>query len=290
MVETVHRSELRRTRRRRVGVAVAAVGAALLVSRPAAADLSWEDRRRATPVDGIVGLSTIAGAIAVQQWWNEPWSRRRSEFVVDEAVRDAVRSDTPAAATLSDVGRALMLAYPVVDVAVVWGIRDSPDVAKQMFLLNLQGFGMALLANAVVKRVVGRQRPDARHCASTDRSRECGARNRWFSFPSGHAASVFTSAGLTCAHHLNLPIYGSRSADVGACVASTAIASVTALLRLMADRHHLTDVLAGAAIGGFFGFLVPSALAYRHPRTGTPVGATAQPLAAPPTAQFSGAF
>lgn len=69
------------------------------------------------------------------------------------------------------------------------------------------------------------------------------------SFPSGHTARAFAVA--TCFHRE----FGDKS--IWYSVGGYTIASVTGLLRIMNNRHWITDVLGGAAIG-----IVSAQLAY----------------------------
>ncbi|MBC7171541.1 MAG: phosphatase PAP2 family protein, partial [Polyangiaceae bacterium] len=78
------------------------------------------------------------------------------------------------------------------------------------------------------------------------------------SFFSGHSSMAFTGAGLVCFHQQQLAgLYGSRAAGIGVCGSALAFASTTALLRVAADKHWSTDVLAGAGVGIFSGWLLP---------------------------------
>ena len=42
------------------------------------------------------------------------------------------------------------------------------------------------------------------------------------------------------------------------------MASLTGLFRIMADKHWMTDVLGGAGVGLFSGWLMPWLLHFRH--------------------------
>src|SRR5256885_4524948 len=74
------------------------------------------------------------------------------------------------------------------------------------------------------------------------------------SFFSGHTSFAFTSATLLCFQHGRLNLYG--AADGVVCPAALAVASLTGLLRIGADRHWATDVLTGAALGAAAGTVV----------------------------------
>jgi membrane-associated phospholipid phosphatase len=85
----------------------------------------------------------------------------------------------------------------------------------------------AMIVNAAytgtLKRVVGRTRPDG---------------SDTYSFPSGHTSNAFSIATIAN-HH-----YGWK---VGA--PAYAIAAGIGLTRIEQDRHHLSDVIAGATLG-----------------------------------------
>jgi membrane-associated phospholipid phosphatase len=78
---------------------------------------------------------------------------------------------------------------------------------------------------------------------------ECRTQVPAASFMSGHTALAFAAALMSCVHHTELELYGSRAADVAACATPLALASVVGLLRVMADQHYASDVVAGAVLG-----------------------------------------
>jgi membrane-associated phospholipid phosphatase len=123
-----------------------------------------------------------------------------------------------------------------------------------------------------------------------ERFERCGTRGRTRSFPSGHASGAFSSAGVICMSHAHLPLYGSVAGDATACGAAMLSASIISVLRIIADRHHATDVLVGMVSGLFTGLLLPYLLHFGWDPDGTPTMRT-DPLAAPPaTLSFSGSF
>ena len=75
------------------------------------------------------------------------------------------------------------------------------------------------------------------------------------SFPSGHAIMAFTGAAFTQALFI-FRYPDSRYRNITT-VAAWSLATATAVLRVASGHHFVTDVLAGAAIGSFFGFAVP---------------------------------
>ena len=81
----------------------------------------------------------------------------------------------------------------------------------------------------------------------TNRERPNGQDDK--SFPSGHASSATTRAALAAANvdYLPLPKWANTSLKVG----FYSLAGGTAWARVEAEKHHVTDVLVGYALGHF---------------------------------------
>jgi membrane-associated phospholipid phosphatase len=109
----------------------------------------------------------------------------------------------------------------------------------------IQSLGVAEALTQVMKVSVGRQRPD-------------GTSN---SFPSGHAADTFAFATAIERH------YSWKFAGP-----AYAFASYVAISRLHDNRHYLSDVVAGAAVGVIAGRTVT-----RHGQAAFPVAVAAVP-------------
>jgi membrane-associated phospholipid phosphatase len=93
----------------------------------------------------------------------------------------------------------------------------------------------------VTKRVTNRARPDGEHRSSNA------------AFPSSHAANAFAVAVVLA-----------RRMRRGA-IAFLLAAAVVAFSRLYLDRHWLSDVIVGAAIGAAMAWWISRALARRRP-------------------------
>jgi membrane-associated phospholipid phosphatase len=168
----------------------------------------------------------------------------------DESVRNAIVWNNPSRADLYSnvdvyllspaVGFGLLLA---VDHDAGWGrfLDDTIPVAESVAI------GQAL--TQVIKYSVGRQRPYA-HFAAPGRTPNIDDNT---SFISGHSAlgfSITASAGLIChwRHYWTEPyVWG----------AGIALSLSTEYLRMGADKHYLTDVVAGGGLGVATGLLVP---------------------------------
>ncbi len=75
-------------------------------------------------------------------------------------------------------------------------------------------------------------------------------------------AAVTTVAGLTCAHHQHLPLYGGGFADLAPCLVMMGLAATTGVLRLVYDEHWASDIIVGWAAGAASGYVLPSVLHY----------------------------
>jgi hypothetical protein len=60
----------------------------------------------------------------------------------------------------------------------------------------------------LTKRLVARERPFGAACAGSEYTEGCEDLDRFRSYYSGHAAITATGAGLVCAHHTRVPLYG----------------------------------------------------------------------------------
>ena len=139
------------------------------------------------------------------------------------------------------VDRTYYLASELGDFSLIWqivgaaqGLRSDRD-ADATVRLGVVLLAESLLVNQGVKRLVRRPRPLHEairpHALRTPRTS---------SFPSGHASSAFTAAGVLSAHDPTLrPLY-------------YAVAAVVATSRVHVQIHHASDVIAGAALGAVF--------------------------------------
>ena len=234
--------------------------------------LRWdEDRPRFRPVEyvvtGVVGPAAIAMYIWLPAQRQPHWV---GGILFDDAVRNALRVRSPSALqavwTASDVVNVSEEVLAVgLDSLVIPLLRGSPDVAVQLGLMDAESFALGSVLTFSLYDSVGRARPSYEDCQQNPSGPGCTV-SPTASFPSGHTAEVFISAGVSCAHHGHVPIYGSRLADDLACARDLTLATADGVLRIMGDRHYTTDVLAGAALGFAFGYGVPTLLHYRASR------------------------
>jgi hypothetical protein len=211
--------------------------------------LEWKHPKFST-VEYIATGTLLAGLGAAQMFMKPPETNWRGGILVDQQMIGLGKAETTdgqrAAQRASDVMLYGMFAWPYLDAGVALA-RNSPEVAWQMSLINTQSHALTGLATFLIKRTVGRERPNESNNSS---------------FLSGHASTAFTSAGLVCAHHSANPIYGNKYADTGACVTALMAATATGSLRVVGNVHYASDVFAGATLGLLSGWLLPKIVHY----------------------------
>lgn len=138
------------------------------------------------------------------------------------------------------------------------------ETAFQVSLINAQSFAVAGLIQLGTARLVGRVRPAVRDC-NESKSDEfpCNRGGPTLSFISGHSMTSFVSAGLMCAHHGRLPLWGGGFGDVSACALMLMSATTTGFLRVVADKHYTSDVMLGSILGFAIGYAMPMLMHYR---------------------------
>jgi membrane-associated phospholipid phosphatase len=254
-----------------------AVTMALLVlpARASASDpapeppLRWdEDRPRFRTTEYV--LTILTGVEAIAMYYKVPPTREphwTGGILFDDAVRNALRVKSRSGLRIvwdaADVlGSAEVWITVGVDSFLVPLLRGSPDVAWQVTWMDLESYALDSIVTFALYDSVGRARPNYEDCQRDPSLYDNCSTSPTASFPSGHTSEAFMSAGLSCANHAYLPIYGSRLLDGLACARDVTLATVDGLLRIMGDRHYATDVIAGAGLGFAFGYGVPVFLHY----------------------------
>ncbi len=129
-------------------------------------------------------------------------------------------------------------------------------------LIIAEAVGSAMVVNQGVKFLAGRERPFVHALWPEEKALTGNPADNNLSFFSGHTTFAFAVAVAT---GTVAELRGYRHASLAWAI-GLPVAAVVPLLRMGADRHYLTDVLAGAAVGAAFGFGVPTLF---HPREGT---------------------
>jgi membrane-associated phospholipid phosphatase len=244
----------------------------------------WPRVRMWEAIDAVA--LTIGDTLIEQKVPLQSEAHFRGGVLFDDWMRNALRGHTAAiqstASTTSDILYYAGTIGPLVidNYLVTLSIHENADVALQMLVINMQALGMSGLVSLVAEHGAGRARPYTDKCDAQghiyDSSgallpNHCGTSNDYRSFFSGHTAAVSTVAGLTCAHHQHLPLYGGGFADLAPCLVMIGAATATGILRIVYDEHWATDVLVGAVTGAVSGYVLPSLLHYGF-GSGRPIG------------------
>lgn len=248
---------------------------------------------RFRPVE-YVGLPLVfaAGLYIERGTHGYPTNGLRGGILLDDFSRDILVADSAGArydaAIASNYIWHVTQYFPVVDSLVTPLLTDdfNVDVAVQMTLINAQVQGVAFLVTRSLHRTVGRVRPIVSGCdEDPEYDDSCGVDNDnlHVSFFSGHASMAFAGAASTCSHHIAFPMYGGNAFDAGICALSLTAATTVAVLRIVADKHWWSDVVAGASLGLGVGFGMPFLLHYGSPLAATDAnkGVAVLPLVGP---------
>ena len=206
----------------------------------------------------VIGSSAILFGLG---WWVDDSGDNRSFIPEEMATLDPLlinsfdRSSTtnwsPTAAHLSDIFMYTAAITPITLSMTSEGTLEPTTITTMHIETLLLNGG----ATYLLKNLFRRTRPfvyndDPRIPDSLKMSRT--ARR---SFPSGHTSTAFASMVFMAT------VYGQMYPDSetknwvwAGCLAT---ASVTGYLRYAAGYHYPTDILAGAALGAFSGWLVP---------------------------------
>jgi undecaprenyl-diphosphatase len=172
----------------------------------------------------------------------------RVDWMVARGVRDLRRP-----ALEGVMHQATAFGRPVVVVgglAVVLAVDLSTGGGWSTVRLAAGALAGTNLVVEVLKRAIGRTRPDGERRPSNS------------SFPSSHAANAFALAWVLGARwRRGIPVF-------------VALALLVAFSRMYLNRHFLSDVVAGALIGGICAWAAGAWLPLRRrttdPRTATP--------------------
>jgi membrane-associated phospholipid phosphatase len=211
----------------------------------------------------IVATGGLVGALTIVQFGvPAPTEGKWAGNGFDNWVRDGLRlsseSGRQAASTTSDVLVYALAALPVVNATLVAGAEHERwDIAWRLVVLDAETMLTASLAAVSLQHLTARQRPFVQECAANPNLLDCATGSKYQSFPSGHTTLAFTAVALECFHHGYLDT-AHTGWGAAACPVTIAVATMTGVLRIMADRHWATDVLAGALLGGSIGWAIPA--------------------------------
>ncbi len=236
---------------------LALTGAPPLAAAEPAVEPSIADLDHDFLVDGVIVGAAATTWLTLELFQSEiaPASCRWCQpNALDSGARDALRwRSRDAAHQLSSV-----TAYGLAPLTVLglsaWGAGHGGGGRRILVdtLIVSEAVALAAVLGQVVKLAAARRRPfvtSGMPAADPDRN---------LSFYSGHTAFAFSVAAAAATVAMQR---GYRTAPWVA-LAGAVLATFTGYLRIAADRHYLTDVLAGAVVGTGAGIGIPLLL---HP-------------------------
>ncbi|MBW2268145.1 MAG: phosphatase PAP2 family protein [Deltaproteobacteria bacterium] len=222
------------------------------------------DRELLLRMGVIAGIST-ALLLAVEPPHTARW---RSTPSFDDDTRNALRAGSRGGRQTADIVSDLLLAGLGAQLLADWYLQR--DVYPGLRSVYIDGSWLLLneAATRAAKAGAGRQRPSVTACDLDSKHIEgCNdGRNDNASFYSGHASWSASLAGLVCARRQAFERpdeAGIRWGDVTWCGLAITASLATGVLRIVADRHHMSDVGAGWTAGFLTGFVLPRMFDYR---------------------------
>ena len=234
--------------------------------------LVWDERWPRFRIIEYGVTATLAVELALLQFAaNSPSEPHFGGGILfDDRVRSAMRLESRSAREAAGLASDITAVTPIyvqallVDGLVIPLLFDdwNGDITLQLEMMNFLSLGTVGVLSRIGHRFVGRARPNAPECKDAPES-DTYCADPYDSFPAGHPAGAFAGAGLNCAHHTHLRLYGSRAMDITlGCALPLLLATATGVLRIAADQHYTTDVLLGSSLGFAAGFGLPLALHY----------------------------
>ncbi len=209
-----------------------------------------------------VGLYAAGGLLLAAAWSVDRYSTPPTEEEI-RSMREgappegwhgfdlsARRRWSPTAAKVSDLTAVLSLTAPVIQAGE--GLFD--DDTASLAVMYGETVLLTAGATALVKALTHRPRPFLYNDDPSIPEEVRHGRDAWRSFPSGHTALAF--AGVVHLGMVNQRLHPGSSGWVWS--AGLGVAALTGVLRYVAGKHHPTDILAGAALGSFVGWFVPT--------------------------------
>jgi membrane-associated phospholipid phosphatase len=174
---------------------------------------------------------------------------------VDRGMRNRLVWDNAARAHLASnialYGGAMLAPMSLAAVSASVDGRGR-NIGPDMMIMAESTF-MALAVNNVAKIAFQRQRPYAHAASMSEEGLTSSSHSDNLSFFSGHTTLAFSMA-VSAGTIASMRDYKLAPVIWGVGLTS---AAATGYFRIAADKHYMSDVLVGAAVGTLFGFGVP---------------------------------
>ncbi len=231
--------------------------------RGRAAESAWSSNwRQPGWFDAALTAGLFAGGAAIQFGIGAPEEPRwAGPILADGFMRDSLLAQSADGVGLAGQASdwllySLIAAPALLEPGLAWASNGDSGLAGKMALVNAQALAVSFFATVALKHTIGRQRPPIGACWDDPNANDSCDDRDTLSFPSGHTSMAFAGAGLVCLNHEVLSPLGGGW-DRAACYTALGAATATGVLRMVANKHYLTDVIAGAALGLAAGYLLP---------------------------------
>ncbi len=233
----------------------------VLAASPAPRPLKW-DPRIDLPVTATLGAGWLVSEFALKSTLAPKACQWCATNAFDTAVRKAFNpSLTPSASGIKPAATASdLIGFVGVPLTLfgldALGAMTSPEFLKTWAIdvvLMLEATFSALAVNQTVKFAVGRGRPYTVDAPAELLAEAKDPSDHNLSFFSGH--TTFT-VGLAVSAGMIGVLRGYKFAWLTWAV-GVPLALTTATLRMAADKHWMSDILVGAAVGSAFSIALP---------------------------------
>ena len=205
-------------------------------------------------ITAMVGSASIAMQVADPL--DEP--RWNSEFSIDEGARDWFKAGPTGRQHANLTSHFLVGGAIAASSGVALFGRDDPADGMTLFMVHLQAMASTSFLTQVSKRSFGRTRP-----LYADGRRETRP-DAHASFWSGHAALSFSAASSGCTLQVREALFDPW-ATPWLCGGLFGMAAGAGALRIVADKHYLSDVIVGAVMGTTVGYAITGLRAWDGP-------------------------
>lgn len=221
------------------------------------------------------------------RWCDRDADERDTLNGFDRGARNALKwNDTRLARRISDLlGFVISPSAGITLLGAASASEQAERKAGSDVLIVMEAMAISGVLNQIAKFSIARERPYAHFREIGDIPLGRANRDENLSFFSGHTAQTFTIAAASST------VAFLRGYDLAPAVAlaTAPVAAITGYLRIAADQHYATDVLAGMVVGSAIGILVPLALHGRKGDAVLPAAASGAPTATQ-LFSFGGAF
>ena len=160
---------------------------------------------------------------------------------------------------MMDLGNIAFHTMPFLPVITVFGIinydelftRDNFDTLLTYGLMYTQGYALTFGTRTTLKNTITRYRP----YLYDDRIQSEFSEYDQNSFPSGSTSMTFYSAAFLSTTFSQE--YPESKWKLPIIIGTYTLASIVPISKVTTGRHYFTDVLAGMAIGSFYGWAIP---------------------------------